>query len=282
MPPHRLARRVLDRLAEHPERRYVLGIAGPPGAGKSTLSVLLRDAFDMEVGGSAAQVVAPSGGSVARVVAPSGGSVARVVAPSGGSVARVAPVGGSAAQVAPVGGSAAGIAPVAGSAAEIAPMDGYHLSNARLRATGDLARKGEPDTFDVAGFVANLRRLRKTPRGTPVPWPTFDRELDEPTPAGVVFADQLVAITEGNYLLLGADGWSAVRQELDECWYLDADRHVLAQRLLERHLRGGKSAEAARIKVMDSDLRNADLVHATRERADLVLRERDGHYFVVS
>ncbi|WP_253787086.1 nucleoside triphosphate hydrolase [Nocardia amikacinitolerans] len=260
MPPHRLARRVLDRLAEHPERRYVLGIAGPPGAGKSTLSVLLRDAFDMEVGGSAVQVVAPSGGSVARVV----------------------PVAGSAAQGAPVGGSAAGIAPVAGSAAEIAPMDGYHLSNARLRATGDLARKGEPDTFDVAGFVANLRRLRETPRGTPVPWPTFDRELDEPTPAGVVFADQFVAITEGNYLLLGADGWSAVRQELDECWYLDADRDVLAQRLLERHLRGGKSAAAARIKVMDSDLRNADLVHATRERADLVLRERDGHYFVVS
>ncbi|MCP2316574.1 hypothetical protein APR12_001911 [Nocardia amikacinitolerans] len=310
MPPHRLARRVLDRVAEHPERRYVLGIAGPPGAGKSTLSVLLRDAFDMEVGGSAAQVVAPVGGSVARVapsggsaarVAPVGGSAARVapvggsaarVAPSGGSAARVAPVAGSAAQVAPVGGSAAEIASVGGSAAEIAsvagsvaeiaPMDGYHLSNARLRATGDLARKGEPGTFDVAGFVANLRRLRETPRGTPVPWPTFDRELDEPTPAGVVFADQFVAITEGNYLLLGADGWSAVRQELDECWYLDADRDVLAQRLLERHLRGGKSAEAARIKVMDSDLRNADLVHATRERADLVLRERDGHYFVVS
>ncbi|MFF0532546.1 nucleoside triphosphate hydrolase [Nocardia amikacinitolerans] len=279
MPPHRLARRVLDRLAEHPERRYVLGIAGPPGAGKSTLSVLLRDAFDMEVGGSAVQVGETLAGSAARV-GPVAGSAARV-APSGGSAARVAPVGGSAVQGAPVGGSAAGIAPVAGSAAEIAPMDGYHLSNARLRATGDLARKGEPDTFDVAGFVENLRRLRETPSGTPVPWPTFDRELDEPTPAGVVFADQLVAITEGNYLLLGADAWSAVRQELDECWYLDADRDVLAQRLLERHLRGGKSAEAARIKVMDSDLRNADLVHATRERADLVLRERDGHYFVV-
>ncbi|WP_067841496.1 nucleoside/nucleotide kinase family protein [Nocardia lijiangensis] len=215
VPLHRLVRRVLDRAAERPERRYLLGIAGPPGAGKSTLSVLLRDAFP---------------------------------------------------------------------AAEIAPMDGYHLSNARLRAARSQARKGEPDTFDVAGFVDNLRRLRATPRGTPVPWPTFDRATDEPTPAGVVFTDQPVAVAEGNYLLLDdvdGHGWSAVRAELDECWYLDADREVLEERLLERHLRGGKPAEAARIKVRDSDLRNADLVGATRERADLVLREKDGRYFVV-
>ncbi|WP_431965068.1 nucleoside/nucleotide kinase family protein [Nocardia sp. bgisy134] len=217
IPLHRLVRRVLGRAAERPERRYLLGIAGPPGAGKSTLSVLLRDAF-----------------------------------------------------------------PAA--AAEIAPMDGYHLSNERLRAARSQARKGEPDTFDVAGFVANLRRLRDTPRGTPVPWPTFDRVTDEPTPAGVVFTDQSIAVAEGNYLLLddsAGHGWSAVRAELDECWYLDADRGVLADRLLDRHLRGGRSAEAARTKVHESDLRNADLVGATRERADLVLRELDGRYFVV-
>ncbi|WP_431957361.1 nucleoside/nucleotide kinase family protein [Nocardia lijiangensis] len=216
IPLYRLVRRVLDRVAEHPEQRYVLGIAGPPGAGKSTLSVLLRDTFVTKVGGPAA---------------------------------------------------------------EIAPMDGYHFSNARLSAAGQLARKGEPDTFDVVAFVDNLRHLRDTPRGTPVPWPTFDRATDEPTPAGVVFVNQWVAITEGNYLLLDGD-WSAVREKLDECWYLDADRDVLEQRLLERHVRGGKSAEAARIKVVDSDLRNADLVGATRERADLVLRERGGRYFI--
>lgn len=43
-----LARMVMDRAASSPRRsaRFVLGIAGPPAAGKSTLSVDLRDAVN--------------------------------------------------------------------------------------------------------------------------------------------------------------------------------------------------------------------------------------------
>lgn len=198
--------------------RYLLGIAGPPGAGKSTLSVALRDALNRAAGAAIA---------------------------------------------------------------EIAPMDGYHLTNEVLRASESLARKGEPDTFDTAGFLANLRRLRETRVGAPVPWPVFDRAVDEPIPAGVVFDRQTVAIVEGNYLLLDdvADRpWSRVRRLLDACWYLDAPRAVLEQRLLRRHITGGRTPVAAGIKVRESDLRNADLVAATRARADLVLRQRGEHY----
>ncbi|WP_338768067.1 nucleoside/nucleotide kinase family protein [Nocardia vulneris] len=198
--------------------RYLLGIAGSPGAGKSTLSVALRDVLNREAG-----------------------------------------------------------APVA----EVAPMDGYHLTNAVLRARESLARKGEPDTFDAAGFLANLRLLRDTPVGVAVPWPVFDRALDDPTPAGVVFDRQTIAIVEGNYLLLddaAGRAWSAVRRLLDECWYLDAPRDVLAKRLLHRHLNGGRTPAAAQVKVRESDLRNADLVAATKSRADLVLLQRGGRY----
>ncbi|WP_051021305.1 nucleoside/nucleotide kinase family protein [Nocardia araoensis] len=212
-----LARRVRDRAAG---RRYLLGIAGPPGAGKSTVSVALRDAINAEAGGEIA---------------------------------------------------------------EIAPMDGYHLTNEVLRAAESLARKGEPDTFDVDGYVAGLRRLRTTPVGEPVPWPTFDRSIDAPVPDGVVFDRQSIVLTEGNYLLLddfGTRRWSAVRPLLDECWYLDAAREVIEKRLLHRHIHGGRIPTAARDKVHNSDLPNADLVATTKERADLVLRWQSGSYAV--
>lgn len=212
-----LVRRVLDSAARG---RYLLGIAGPPGAGKSTLSVALRDAINLEAGGAVA---------------------------------------------------------------EIAPMDGYHLGNDVLRAAESLARKGEPDTFDVDGYVSGLRRLRATPVGEPVPWPTFDRSIDAPVPGDVLFDRQSIVLTEGNYLLLddfGTRRWSEVRTLLDECWYLDAAREVLENRLLDRHIRGGRTPAAAHGKVRDSDLRNADLVAATRQRADLVLRWNGGSYAV--
>ncbi|MBF6301896.1 nucleoside/nucleotide kinase family protein [Nocardia amamiensis] len=212
-----LVRRVRDRAGEG---RYLLGIAGPPGAGKSTLSVRLRDAINAEAGGAVA---------------------------------------------------------------EIAPMDGYHLANDVLRARGSLARKGEPDTFDVDGYVAGLSQLRSTPLGRPVAWSTFDRTIDAPVPGGVVFDRQSIVITEGNYLLLDDSEtrrWSAVRALLDECWYLDAARDVIEDRLLRRHIRGGRTPDSAAKKVRDSDLRNADLVATTSAHADLVLCERAGDYAV--
>ncbi|MGW5451806.1 nucleoside/nucleotide kinase family protein [Nocardia sp. NPDC003979] len=159
-----------------------------------------------------------------------------------------------------------------GRSAVVAPMDGYHLRNDVLRARGALARKGAPDTFDADAFVADLRLLRETPVGEPVPWPLFDRAVDEPTEGGVVVRDERVVVVEGNYLLLtDVPDWAPVRGLLDECWYLDAPRQVLTERLLDRHTAGGRTPDEARVKVRDSDLRNADLIAATRSRADRVL-----------
>src|SRR3954468_8915966 len=73
-------------------RRALLGIAGPPGGGKSTL---------------------------ARAIADSLGERARVV-----------------------------------------PMDGFHLAKDQRLRLGRRDRMGAPDTFDAAGYVALLRRLR--------------------------------------------------------------------------------------------------------------------------
>lgn len=46
-------------------------------------------------------------------------------------------------------------------------MDGFHLSDAVLRALGRRERKGAPDTFDAAGYVALLARLAAQHAGLP-------------------------------------------------------------------------------------------------------------------
>ncbi|MFE3222048.1 nucleoside/nucleotide kinase family protein [Nocardia sp. NPDC059228] len=212
-----LAARVRRRADGH-SGRFLLGIAGPPGAGKSTLARGIRDELNLAAGASIA---------------------------------------------------------------EVAPMDGFHLTNAQLRAAGFLDRKGEPDTFDIDGYVARLRTVRETEPGTPVSWPTYDREIHEPVPGGIVFDRQSIVVTEGNYLLLddrAHPAWAAVRPLLDETWYLDVPRPIIEQRLLRRHIRGGRTLEAARTKVAHSDLRNAALVESTRTRADLVLRKAGRRY----
>lgn len=210
-----LAAAVADRADRRtdPRRRYVLGIAGPPAAGKSTLALAVRDELNRAAG------------------------------------RRIA---------------------------EVAPMDGFHLSNAELRRIDALHRKGEPDTFDAAGY-GRLLATARADGDSDVGWPTFDRSIEATVPNGVVLTPEVrIVVTEGNYLLLDTGDWAAVRPTLDEAWYLDADPAVLEARLIARHLAGGKSEDEARWKTTESDLPNAALVRRTRQRAQLLLRIVEG------
>jgi pantothenate kinase len=197
-------------------RRFVLGIAGPPAAGKSTLAISLRN-----------QINAQSGGRIA----------------------------------------------------EVAPMDGFHLGNATLITSGKLWRKGAPDTFAVAELTALLVKARE--QGVEdISWPTYDRVVHEPVPGIGFSATTEILIVEGNYLFLDDDGWSAVGRCLDERWYLDANLETVQQRLLDRHVKGGKAIDVARRKISTSDLPNALLVSKTKLHAHLLLQEVNGHYYI--
>ncbi|MEV0845597.1 nucleoside/nucleotide kinase family protein [Streptomyces sp. NPDC049954] len=188
-----------------PGRRRVLGIAGAPGAGKSTLAQRL-------VAGLGADAV-------------------------------------------------------------LVPMDGFHLAQAELERLGRAGRKGAPDTFDAAGYLALLRRLRAPVPGEVVYAPAFDRALEEPVAGSVaVPAEVPLVVTEGNYLLVDEGPWAGVRGLLDEAWFLAPEPEVRVRRLVARHVRFGKSPADAERWVAASDEANARLVERYRGRADLLVR----------
>lgn len=186
-----------------PAARHLLGIAGPPGAGKSTLA----EAIVAELGDLAVLV----------------------------------------------------------------PMDGFHLSNSQLQRLGRSRRKGAPDTFDSAGYVALLRRLASNEDDT-VFAPEFRRELEEPIAGAIAVPRSTpLVVTEGNYLLMDKPPWRAVRDLLSESWYVDLDSATRVDRLIRRHVHFGKTQVEAETWVHDSDEANARGVAATRSRADVVV-----------
>jgi pantothenate kinase len=183
----------------------------------------------------------------------------------------------------------------AGSAV-VVPMDGFHLAQAELERLGRADRKGAPDTFDAAGFVALLARLRScgsgagaggpstgpdaardcrpgTAGGDAVVYaPLFRREIEEPIACALpVPVDVPLVVVEGNYLLLDDGDWARVRPLLDACWYVDLDDAVRVERLIARHVVHGRSPEAAAEWVLRSDEANARVIAASRARADRIV-----------
>lgn len=197
----------LDRLLASlvPGRRYMLGLAGAPGAGKSTVAQRLLDALPGH--------------------------------------------------------------------AVVVPMDGYHLANTELARLGRAGRKGAPDTFDSAGYVAMLARLRLHVPDEVVYAPEYRREIEEAVAGAIAVPPDIeLVITEGNYLLLDQGYWAGVRAQLDAVWYVDVDSELRRERLAARHVRYGRTAEQAHAWVWQTDEPNAVLVEASKVRADLVLR----------
>lgn len=179
-------------------------------------------------------------------------------------------------------------------------MDGFHLSNEALLALGRRERKGAPDTFDVAGFIVLLHRIRALPlsgRAGPsglsdvvraprfhrefepvaadisdhrriVYAPRFHREIEEPVAGSLAVLPQSPGVfVEGNYLLHDEHGWSAVAPLLDAVWYVDTPIAACRQRLVDRATKTyGPVQGPAWVDNVDEP--NAKLVRAGATRAD--------------
>ena len=162
-----------------------------------------------------------------------------------------------------------------GPEAALVPMDGFHLANAELQRLGRRDRKGAPDTFDADGYAALLARLRQ-PGGELIYAPRFDRALEESIGSALPIPPEApLIVTEGNYLLLEQGGWGRVRAAIDAVWFLEVPDALRLPRLIRRHIEFGKAAGDAEQWAAEVDGRNAQLIAATRSRADLVVQLTD-------
>jgi pantothenate kinase len=200
-----LADDIARRAAGRP--RYIVAVAGAPGAGKSTFGAALVEALEAAVPGRAV----------------------------------------------------------------LMPMDGYHFDNAVLAERGLLARKGSPETFDVAGLDHALGRIRAG--DGPVAVPVFDRDLDlARAGARLIRPEQAIVVVEGNYLLLERSPWDLLAVRFDRTVFLDVPMAVLRRRLLDRWLGYGLDAAEAEARAEGNDLPNAALVCEASRPADYVWR----------
>ncbi len=153
----------------------------------------------------------------------------------------------------------------------VVPLDGFHLANRLIDGTPLAARKGAIDTFDAAGYVALLERLRAD-AGPTVYAPSYERSIEEPIAGAIAVPPAVrIVLTEGNYLLADHEPWRRIRGLLDRSWYVRTPEELRLERLVRRHIEFGKPPEAARAWATGPDEANARLIRATSHRADEVL-----------
>lgn len=153
--------------------------------------------------------------------------------------------------------------------ARAVPMDGFHYDDGVLIARGLRSRKGAPETFDAAGFLHLLGRLRT---GEEVAIPLFDRALEiSRAAADVVTAADRILLVEGNWLLLDEDPWRQARYDLTVS--LDVPEAELVRRLTGRWAHYGKTPEEARAWIAGNDLPNIRRFHSGTRPAEVVLRQ---------
>ena len=161
------------------------------------------------------------------------------------------------------------VANTLGPKATLVPMDGFHFSNAILDARGLRARKGAPETFDLAGFKALLSRMRTE---SEVAVPTFDRALDCSIGSSVMVEPHHdLIVVEGNYLLLDEPNWRELAGYWDASAFLNVPFDTLKARLIQRWLDHGLGADAAEHRAMSNDIPNALRVVENVLPADLIV-----------
>ncbi|MCB1492569.1 MAG: nucleoside/nucleotide kinase family protein [Rhodobiaceae bacterium] len=155
--------------------------------------------------------------------------------------------------------------------AALLPMDGYHFDDLLLVPWRRRARKGAPDTFDVGGFRAMLRRLRDNAEEA-IAVPVFDRDIEiARAGARMIPNTARLIVVEGNYLLLRTPPWDTLKPLFDVTVMIETDAETLRRRLTARWQGYDLPADEVRRKVEENDLPNGLTVIADSAEADYVI-----------
>ncbi|KAI4864415.1 phosphoribulokinase/uridine kinase [Hypoxylon rubiginosum] len=157
--------------------------------------------------------------------------------------------------------------------------DGFHLPLATLiampNASEAIARRGIAWTFDGAGVVTLVHRLRSAAGHETVLAPTFDHAIKDPVDGGLTIdKDVEVCIIEGNYLLCEEEPWREIAGLVDDRWLVHVDPGLARKRVAARHLAAGieTTMEDALRRTDENDLVNGQFVmEKSQGRYDLLI-----------
>ncbi len=154
-------------------------------------------------------------------------------------------------------------------------LDGFHhksnyLKEHKINYLGDDIYlndiKGMPETFDYDKFLMYLKKLKSSNDK----WPIYDRKSHDVIEEVVEITKDIVLI-EGNWLLLDEERWNQLVKYCDLSIFIEANKTMLKERLVNRKLQGGLSYDAALDFYERSDKKNIQRVLKNRIKADINL-----------
>ncbi|PPQ87837.1 hypothetical protein CVT25_009489 [Psilocybe cyanescens] len=148
-------------------------------------------------------------------------------------------------------------------------LDGWHLSRGQLDVLPDPQtahdRRGIHWTFDGAGYITFLQKVRDTSFAGVITAPSFDHALKDPTPDAVsIHPHHRIVIIEGLYVFLSIPPWSEGGLLLDERWFIEVDPAEARRRLAVRHVLTGitENVVEAERRADLNDLPNGEFIVA--------------------